>query len=79
MASTLIIVTFAAGAAWGPSITITPTASLTACQKLQQVATDAIVATARSNVLSVTVSKSGKELAVTAGQSQRIMANLTCD
>ena len=80
MTSILVVVTFLAGAAWGPVVTMTPVASVGACAALRDAVAQQIASAAKTNVVGgAGVSRDGDDVAVTAGgQGAREMARLSC-
>lgn len=79
MGSSLIIVTFIAGAAWGPSVSLTQTPNAERCAALQTASAEAILETAKTNGQLAVMNKTKHEIVVTAGPSRRILARLSCD
>lgn len=80
MTSILIVVTFLAGATWGPAVTMTPTSSADACAALSLEVTRQIAIVAKTNILGgATIIKDGEELTVVAGpQGTREIARVRC-
>lgn len=80
MTTILVVVTFMAGTAWGPTVTMTPASSMEACGALRWEVARQIANTARTNVTGgASVSKDGEELMVVAGTTgTREMARLSC-
>lgn len=76
----LTIVAFVAGSAWGPTVTVVPLPSLSACEVMREKVGETIHKAARTNVnglLENVKSKDGDRL-ITAGQESREMARLSC-
>ena len=80
MTTILVVVTFVAGASWGPSVTMTPTSSAEACGLLRWQVARQIANAARTNVHGgATVSKQDEDLLVVSGaQGTREVARITC-
>ena len=80
MTSILVVITFLAGAAWGPFVTMTPTAGAEACAGLRDAVARQIVNAAKTNVMGgASMAKDGDDVVVLAGgQGTREMARLSC-
>lgn len=80
MASILVVVTFMAGATWGPDVTMTQVSNAKACDTLRSELAYQIASIAQKNVQGgVSVSNNGDALKVVAGPTGgREMATLTC-
>ena len=76
----LTIVAFIAGTAWGPTVTVVPLPSLSACEIMREKVGDTIFKAARTNVNGLLEKAKGKEgdLLITTGQRSREMARLSC-
>ena len=76
----LTIVAFVAGTAWGPTVTVVPLPSLSACEVMREKVAETFHKAARTNVnglLEKVKSKEG-DLLITVGQVSREMARLSC-
>lgn len=80
MPSVLTVITFLAGATWGPIVSMTTTKDPDACEKLSRVIAQQITAAASSNVRGgASIVKDGEVLTVVvSGAAPREMARLTC-
>lgn len=80
MTSILVVVTFLAGATWGPTVTTTPISNDKACEKLKWDLAWQISNVAQTNTQGgVNVVKDGELLkVVTGGAAARQMATLIC-
>lgn len=76
----LTIVAFVAGTTWGPTVTVVPLPSLSACEIMREKVGETIRKAARTNVnglLEKVKSKEG-DLLIMTGQMSREMARLSC-
>ncbi len=81
MSSVLIVITFLAGASWGPAVSITQTTSAKACEALMRDVAQQIASAASTNLAggASTIKVEGDGLAVMAGaQGSREMARVSC-
>lgn len=76
----LIVVTFLAGATWGPQVSMQAMPNAAACTAAMNAVAQTIGATAKSNVNSEVLIQNDdtKGLKITSGVNQRIMASLAC-
>lgn len=76
----LIVVTFLAGATWGPQVSIQTMPNPAACTAAMNAVAQTIGATAKSNINGkVLIQSDGtKGLQIISGINQRIMASLAC-
>ena len=76
----LTIVAFVAGSVWGPTVTVVPLPSLSACEVMREQVADTIFKAARTNINGLLERGKGKEgdLLITVGQMSREMARLSC-
>lgn len=76
----LTIVAFVAGATWGPTVTVVLVPSMAACEVMRDKVGKSIMKAARTNVngLLETAKVEEGDLLITAGQTSREMARLSC-
>lgn len=77
--SLLVVITYLAGASWGPASSLAPLPSLLECTRSRILVAASIQAVARSNTTtSVEVIEDGDDVVVRAGAVGREMARLSC-
>ncbi|ABM39717.1 hypothetical protein [Polaromonas naphthalenivorans] len=76
----LIVVTFLAGATWGPQVSMQAMPNPVACMAAMNAVAQTIGASAKSNLnTELLIQNDGtKGLKITSGVNQRIMASLAC-